>query len=209
MNRSGRDVRVPGAAALPARLDARSARTQRALGAALVELMLAQDFDAITVQDVLDGAGVGRSTFYSHFRSKEDLLLSDAERFFTLLETHFARVAPGTMRVAPIAELFAHVDDYAQFVRALERSGQQEIVFDLFRGHLSRVIADRLRVLASAPDALALPVEVTARVCAAMALEMMRWFLDHRSEATPHELDARFHAMVWRGVPGPVRPAPR
>ena len=97
MNRSGRDVRVPGAAALPARLDARSARTQRALGAALVELMLAQDFDAITVQDVLDGAGVGRSTFYSHFRSKEDLLLSDAERFFTLLETHFARVAPGTM----------------------------------------------------------------------------------------------------------------
>lgn len=189
------------------RLDARAARTQRALGASLVELMLAQEFDTITVQDVLDHAGVGRSTFYSHFRSKEDLLLSDAERFLTMLDGHFQRVAEGTARVAPIAELFSHVDDYRRFVSALERSGQQEIVLDLFVRHLSRTIVRRLRALARDPDTLPLPLDVTARLCAAMALEMMRWYLDHRATATPKELDARFHTMVWRGIPGPVRPA--
>jgi len=184
------------------RLDARSARTQRALGGALVELMLAHDFDAITVQDVLDKAGVGRSTFYAHFRNKEDLLLSDAERFLTMLEAHFVRVAAGTTRVAPIAELFTHVDDYAGFVRALERSGQQEAVLGLFVGHLSRLIARRLGELVAAPESLPLPLDVTGRLCAAMAIEMMHWFLAHRTEATPRELDGRFHAMVWRGIPG-------
>lgn len=200
MNKKSPDVRK-----VSLKSDVRSARTQRALGGALVELMLSHDFDAITVQDVLDRADIGRSTFYSHFRSKEDLLLSDAERFLGGLEEHFNRVAVGTARVAPIAELFAHVDDYEKFVRALDRSGHQNVVYELMVGHLARVIVGRLRMLAEEPDALPLPLDVTARVCAAMALEMMRWFLDHRTRATPQELDARFHEMVWRGVPGPVR----
>lgn len=200
MNKKPRGVRKTGA-----RPDARSARTQRALGGALVELMLSHEFEAITVQDVLDRAGIGRSTFYSHFRSKEDLLLSDAERFLGLLERHFESVAAGTARVAPLAELFAHVDDYAHFVRALERSGQREAVYGLILGHLSRIIAARIRELVESPESLPLPVEVTARVCAAMALEMMHWFMAHRDAATPEELDTRFHEMVWRGLPGPRR----
>ena len=65
------------------------------------------------------------------------------------------------------------------------------------------------------PGAAALPARLdarsarTQRALGAALVELMRWFLDHRSEATPQELDARFHAMVWRGVPGPVRPVPR
>src|SRR5688500_3112387 len=72
-------------------------RTRRALGSALVDLMLAREFDDISVQQVLDRARVGRATFYSHFRNKHDLLLSDAERFFEALERHFIAKA-GTSR---------------------------------------------------------------------------------------------------------------
>jgi hypothetical protein len=122
-----------------------------------------------------------------------------------MLERHFESVAAGTARVAPIAELFAHVDDYAHFVRALERSGQRDAVFGLLLGHLARIIAGRLAVLARGPETLPLPLEVTARVCAATALELLEWFRDHRRETTPLALDARFHEMVWRGVPGPIR----
>src|SRR5688572_32486622 len=35
-----------------------------------VELMRTREFNEITVQDLLDRAGVGRATFYSHFRNK-------------------------------------------------------------------------------------------------------------------------------------------
>ena len=67
--------------------------------------MVAREFDEITVQDVLERAGIGRTTFYAHFRNKEDLLLSDTERFIGLLDAHFSASVGATRRVAPLAEL--------------------------------------------------------------------------------------------------------
>ena len=64
------------------KIDARVRRTRDALGDALVTLMQEKPFDSITVQDVLDLAGVGRSTFYTHYSDKDDLLMSDADEFF-------------------------------------------------------------------------------------------------------------------------------
>ena len=60
------------------RLDARARRSRDALGDALIALMQEKPFDDITVQEVLDQAGVSRSTFYHHFRDKEDLFARDA-----------------------------------------------------------------------------------------------------------------------------------
>lgn len=56
-------------------------RTRDTLGDALVALMHEKNFDEITVQDLLDRAGVGRATFYVHYRDKQDLFLSDVEDF--------------------------------------------------------------------------------------------------------------------------------
>lgn len=47
--------------------DRRSERTRQLLNAALIELMLEQRYDEITVQDIIDRANIGRSTFYAHF----------------------------------------------------------------------------------------------------------------------------------------------
>ena len=69
------------------KLDRRVLHTRDTLGDALVELMKEKTFDDITVQDVLDRAGVGRSTFYAHYRDKQDLFLSDVEDFFELMST--------------------------------------------------------------------------------------------------------------------------
>ena len=42
---------------------------------ALVELMKEKDLDKITITEIVARAGVGRSSFYRHFSSKEDVLL--------------------------------------------------------------------------------------------------------------------------------------
>jgi len=64
--------------------DRRANRTKRSLSEALVGLIHEKRFDDITVQDVIDRADVGRSTFYSHFRDKEDLFQKDWERFLDM-----------------------------------------------------------------------------------------------------------------------------
>src|SRR5579864_7820403 len=67
--------------------DQRIRRTHERLGRALVELMQEKPIDSITVQEVLDRAHVGRSTFYLHFRDKDDLLLSQLETFLETMST--------------------------------------------------------------------------------------------------------------------------
>jgi tetracycline repressor-like protein len=56
--------------------DRRITRTRKSLQDALAELILEKGFHNITVQDVLDRANVGRSTFYYHFQNIDDMLLS-------------------------------------------------------------------------------------------------------------------------------------
>src|SRR6476659_9398638 len=59
-----------------ARPDRRVARTRRALKEALTDLILERGYESVTVQDVIDRADVGRSTFYAHFMDKDDLLMA-------------------------------------------------------------------------------------------------------------------------------------
>jgi AcrR family transcriptional regulator len=179
--------------------DRRVVRTRQALGRALVELMQALRFDDISVQLVLDRAGVGRATFYAHFRNKHDLLLSDAERFFEVLERHFVAHEEGR-RVAPVAELFAHVADYHLFRRGLEESSMREPVYDLLVGHLAGMIARRMAVLRPGAADGPLPPAAAARVLAAALVEMLRWWINRGARPDARQMDAHFHEIVWGGL---------
>lgn len=190
----------PAAARRRPRPDRRTLRTRRALGTALVDLMLAHDFADISVEQVLRRAKVGRATFYAHFRNKHDLLLGDAERFWEQLETRFLAHAAGSRRVAPVAELLAHAADYERFQRALARSALHETVYDLVAGLAARLIERRVATLH--PNAAVAPLSgaATARVFAAALVEMMRWWLDQPARPTPRAMDDAFHAIVWGGL---------
>jgi AcrR family transcriptional regulator len=59
--------------------DRRSARTRRAILSVFVTLVIERRYDSITVGDIVGKADVGRSTFYEHFRSKDDLLRHSME----------------------------------------------------------------------------------------------------------------------------------
>jgi AcrR family transcriptional regulator len=57
------------------RLDRRVQRTRKLLREALMELILEEGYDTISIQDITDKANLGRATFYLHFKDKDDLLL--------------------------------------------------------------------------------------------------------------------------------------
>lgn len=56
--------------------DRRIQRTEALLRDALAALIREKPYDDIVVKEILARANVGRSTFYTHFRDKDDLLLS-------------------------------------------------------------------------------------------------------------------------------------
>src|ERR1043166_356370 len=110
--------------AVSTNVDPRIRRTRDALGDALVALMQGRPFESLTVQDVLDRAGVGRSTFYVHYRDKNDLFLSDVEDFWEMISTLIERSGEESDRVAPVQELFSHIADVKVFRQALVASGK-------------------------------------------------------------------------------------
>ena len=59
--------------------DRRVQRTRRLLHKALMTEVLDKKYESITVQEILDRADVGRSTFYTHFHDKDELLVSGFE----------------------------------------------------------------------------------------------------------------------------------
>ena len=56
--------------------DRRIGKTRKALKEALTDLILERGYEAVTVQEVISRADVGRSTFYAHFVDKDALLMA-------------------------------------------------------------------------------------------------------------------------------------
>src|SRR6267378_1760564 len=68
-------------------VDRRVQRTRRLLHKALMSLILEKKYESIRVQEILDRADVGRSTFYMHFRDKDELFFSGFRYLQSFLES--------------------------------------------------------------------------------------------------------------------------
>ncbi|HVU70978.1 MAG TPA: TetR/AcrR family transcriptional regulator, partial [Ktedonobacteraceae bacterium] len=88
--------------------DRRSQRTYNLVSSAFAELLREKPYDEILVQDILDRAGIGRTTFYAHYFDKDDVLNSITEQILTMFTQQIAHSA-ASQRIVPSLELFEHI----------------------------------------------------------------------------------------------------
>lgn len=185
------------------KLDRRVRRTRDALGDALMALMEEKPFDEITVQHVLDRANVGRSTFYAHFRDKDDLFISDSEEFFDLMSQHLSQSHDPSNRVAPVLEMFSHLTDVRQFYAALVAAGKTHVVHEMGRRYFARGIDQRLKHLA--PWLKPVQRSAAAQMYAGALLSLMSGWIQRGMVESPKAMDELYHQMVWSGIGSPER----
>jgi len=187
--------------------DARVRRTRDALGDALVALMQEKPFETITIQDVLDRAHVSRSTFYTHYSDKDDLLMSDSEEFFEAISMALSEHGDISDRVFPVKEFFTHLADVQPFFKALVKSGKFQENMELARGHFARGIERRLSELPRGKSIAANERSAIAFTQAGALLSLLTWWLDRGMREPPEQMDEIFHRMVWNGAAGASHPS--
>lgn len=182
------------------KLDQRVRRTHQRLGSALVQLIQEKPMDEVTVQEVLDRASVGRSTFYVHFRGTDDLLLSQLEMFLEMMSTVLSIRQEKSLRVVPVAEMFDHIGNQNKLYRALADCGRLNDFFDLAQGYFARGIEQRLADSRRLAKLSSREVGARSSALAGSLLSLLRWWLDRGEKESPEAMDKLFHRMVWSGI---------
>jgi AcrR family transcriptional regulator len=72
------------------RPDRRIGKTRAALFGAFSDLLREKSYASITIQEIIDRANVGRTTFYQHFPDKDALLVGCIESIFEALNKHLS-----------------------------------------------------------------------------------------------------------------------
>jgi AcrR family transcriptional regulator len=170
------------------KLDLRIRRTRDRLGDALIELVREKPFDEIKVQDVLERAEVGRSTFYAHFSGKEDLLWSDVDEFLAHMSRTLEREREPSPRLAPVRELFEHVGGQNELWAAFVRAGKLHEFLDLAQGQFARAIERRLRARGVRDD-----LRARSHAHAGALLALLCWWMREGQPGSPERMDELFH----------------
>lgn len=176
------------------KVDRRTQRTKHQLGRALVELVEEKRFDDITVQEVIDRAEVGRSTFYTHFRDKEDLFRKDWEKFLNFLAQQIDWDKAGKGPFMPIVFFFSHLQDVQTFYKGLVLSRKTDAVFKSGTEYLSHQIeAALIRRVKHKPS---IPIPILSNYLANEVFSLLRWWLDQNMPYPPQRMDEIFHDLV-------------
>ena len=184
------------------RADRRIQRTRALLHEALGSLIREKAYDRITVADILDRAKVSRSTFYIHFRDKDDLLASSMRALLFGVLSMEARAVPDTAEgiAAFSLPLLTHIHQHRRSAKARLGDRGRAILHDHLRRVLSDWIMQALHPEGSPPPSRPrrspIVPELLARHIASTFVLVLHWWLDHGVSASPVEADKLFRALI-------------
>lgn len=189
----------------------RRAETQRTIQAHAVRLFTERGYDATTVTDVAEAAGVSPMTVYRHFPTKEDLVLVDqrdrlvAERIAASSATQplVRRIGTALIEVAATLTGDGHEDDLTANEQYLLARLRLMISTPALRAKhldnhyaLQQAIVDALGGDATDPDST-FHIQAAASAClAAMHTALVRWAEDDGRTELP-ELIAKALAAAF------------
>jgi len=179
--------------------DRRSQRTRQLVLSATLDLLFERPYDQITVQDILDRANIGRSTFYTHYFDKQDVLTSIVEQQIDLLNQQLAERDAGQTLI-PSLELFQHVRQRKQYFCAMLRGEAGAAFWEAAQAAGSRVIEQSLASRMTEGSAALVPLPVMARYLAGALLNLLKWWLEVEASYSPEQMDEVFQRLALPGV---------
>ncbi len=184
--------------------DRRVQKTQGLLHGALASLIHEKSYDAIVVKEILARANVGRSTFYTHFRDKDELLESGIRGMLRASETTSSMQSTGLAdRVLRFSlPIFEHIERYRGASDSRVDAQGQAVVHEHLQRVLVELVADDLRRAGRCrrESGHNVPCDLLARHVASTFLLVLNWWVERGEWLPPRKVNDLFRALVLPAV---------
>ncbi|MDA8098666.1 MAG: TetR/AcrR family transcriptional regulator [Nitrospiraceae bacterium] len=185
-------------------MDRRIGRTRKLMQEALMSLITEKGYEAITVQDILDRADVGRSTFYAHYRDKDELLFSGFEHLRGLFEQQqrslgAAQQGEHGADFNMILELFRHTGQNHKLYKAIAGKQSGEMILKYLHRYLYDMMIVPHKALVKSKKT-AVPIEVATHWIVSSLLSLMIWWLENNMPFPPERMDEMFRQLTMPGM---------
>ncbi len=173
-------------------MDRRQKKTREAIFRAFMGLLKTEAYSRITVQEIIDSADIGRTTFYAHFETKADLLGSLCSDIFD----HVFSEDPGKEKThdfsgrhetqARITHILYHLQEHMDYLPGLLSGESGEIFMGTFKDHLMELFS----FYAESSDGT-IPREYVINHMVCDFAETVRWWTRNR-RYSPEEISSFF-----------------
>ena len=179
--------------------DRRAQRTRELLQKALIELITEREYDAITIQDIVDRANIGRTTFYLHYNNKDELCMSCHETIVG--KFHLGPLHPltreellSTETPPEMASAYQHLEKERAFLYPIFQSKDSLLILRQIRDRSAREIEANLRTAFAEAESI-IPLDMLANYLAGAQIALMQWWLEKHRPHTSENLTLTLHRM--------------
>lgn len=183
-------------------MDRRQKKTRDAIFSAFAELLSQKHYNQISVQEIIDAANVGRTTFYAHFETKDYLLKSLCEELFGhIIDTamglphgHY-HYSCGSKTDSVFLHLVRHLQENDRNILELLSSENNEIFMKYFKTNLRTLIVTQYAEKGLLKSA-ALPEDYLVNHIASSFVETIDWWVSREMKEAPETITEYFLSVI-------------
>ena len=181
-------------------MDRRVIKTKKAIMQAFYTLLDKKKFDDITVQDIIDEADIGRSTFYAHFETKDELLHAMCKELFDhvfdsgLKAVSCHDIPDGTDPLDyQLYHIFDHLYEKKNEIIRIMRFDSSVIYKQYLRGFLEELFKDRAEEIAED-----VPEDFVMKQLTDSFISALEWWAGEGMKTPPKDL-AGYYCSIFAG----------
>ena len=183
-------------------MDRRQKKTRKAIFDAFAALLEQKSYEKITVQEIIDRADVGRTTFYAHFETKDCLLQEMCADIFGHVfseHLHAENTHDFSNTEYTLTEQITHImyhlrDNRAEITRLL--SGESsEIFLNYMKPYLIRILDPMIR-----EDVSGIPASYQRSALSDSFAGTIKWWSDEGMKHTPEKVAEYYVTSITQGL---------
>lgn len=183
-------------------MDRRQKKTRDAIFQAFTALLAEKHYNQISVQEIIDRANVGRTTFYAHFETKDYLLKDLCEELFGhIIDTamglphghYHDSCGSGTDSV--FLHLLRHLQENNSNILELLASQNNEIFLRYFKSNLKELILRQYADKGLLTNSV-LPEDYLVNHISSSFVETVDWWLSQKMKVPPERITEYFLSVI-------------